>query len=69
LTKNNLVNILFIADVVGRPGLSIVEGLLPGLKKKYDIDLCIANGENGAAGRGFTSSPGPDNTPVSGLML
>ena len=39
-------NILFIADIVGEPGLQITEKLLPNLLKKYQIDFCIANGEN-----------------------
>jgi len=56
MSKDKLVNILFIADIVGRPGLDITERLLPGLKKQYSIDMCIANGENGASGRGLTSA-------------
>lgn len=56
MPSNTIINILFIADIVGRPGLDIVERLLPGLKKQYSINLCIANGENGAAGKGLTST-------------
>ncbi len=48
------VNILFIADIVGKPGLEITSKLLPGLKEKYKIDFCIANGENGCEGKGLT---------------
>lgn len=50
------IRILFIADIVGKPGLDITTQLLPGLRKKYKIDFCIANGENGAAGKGLTES-------------
>ena len=56
LSKDKIINILFIADIVGRPGLDITERLLPGLKRQYEIDICIANGENAAGGRGLTSS-------------
>lgn len=48
------INVLFVADIVGRPGLEITTRLLPSLKEKHRIDLCIANGENGANGKGLT---------------
>jgi len=47
-------NILFIADIVGEPGLQITEKLLPNLIKKYQIDFCIANGENVTEGKGLS---------------
>ncbi|RMF58651.1 MAG: TIGR00282 family metallophosphoesterase [Calditrichaeota bacterium] len=48
------MNVLFIADIVGKPGLEITAKLFPRLKEKYKIDLCIANGENGCDGKGLT---------------
>jgi metallophosphoesterase (TIGR00282 family) len=48
------INVLFIGDVVGEPGLRIVEMLLPNFKKIYNVDFCIANGENVADGKGIT---------------
>src|SRR5580704_11353813 len=48
------VKIVFIGDIFGRPGRTIVKDRLPGLVKKYDADLVIANGENAAAGFGIT---------------
>ncbi len=48
------INVLFIGDVVGEPGLRIVEMLLPNFKKMYNVDFCIANGENVADGKGIT---------------
>ena len=50
----HLVNILVIADIIGKPGLNVVKKYLESIKKKYDIDFCIANGENGAGGKGLT---------------
>lgn len=50
------INILFIADIVGQPGLTITSQLLPGLKQKYKVNFCVANGENGAKGKGLTQS-------------
>lgn len=48
------INILFIADIIGKPGLTIVKNVVKQLRAKYQIDFCIANGENGSAGKGLT---------------
>ena len=48
------MRILFIGDIFGRPGRTIVKDLLPGLVKDQSVDLVIANGENSAAGFGIT---------------
>lgn len=48
------MTVLFIGDVVGRPGRNAVKTLLPGLKDELGIDLVLANGENMAAGFGMT---------------
>jgi len=48
------MNILFIGDIVGKPGRKMVKNLLPGLKKEHKIDLVIANYENSAHGFGIT---------------
>jgi metallophosphoesterase (TIGR00282 family) len=48
------MRILFVGDVVGRPGRDAVEGLLPRLREKLDVDACIVNGENVANGIGIT---------------
>jgi metallophosphoesterase (TIGR00282 family) len=50
------LQVLFIADIIGKPGMDVVAGLLPGLKKSYAIDLCIANGENADGGNGLTET-------------
>jgi metallophosphoesterase (TIGR00282 family) len=50
------MNIIFIGDVVGKPGRDGVAKLLPTLRKKYEADFVIANGENLAHGRGATRS-------------
>jgi len=48
------LNILFIGDIFGRPGRTIVKEHLPELVKRYSADLVIANCENAAAGFGIT---------------
>lgn len=48
------MRILFIADIVGRPGRRVVEAMLPRLLKGERPDVVVANGENLAAGYGVT---------------
>lgn len=48
------MQILFIGDIVGRPGRRAVRELLPGLVKDHGVDLVVANAENAAAGFGIT---------------
>jgi 2',3'-cyclic-nucleotide 2'-phosphodiesterase len=48
------MNILFVGDIVGRPGRSAFTHLLPDLVAEYDAQFVIANGENAAAGYGVT---------------
>ncbi len=48
------MNILYIGDIVGRPGRNAVKALLPQLKSELNLDLVLANGENLAGGLGMT---------------
>jgi hypothetical protein len=48
------MRILFIGDVVGRPGRKLVAGFLPEFRRRREIDFVIANGENAASGKGLT---------------
>jgi metallophosphoesterase (TIGR00282 family) len=48
------LKVLFIGDIVGRPGRRAVESLLPGLRNRWEPDLVVANGENAAGGIGLT---------------
>lgn len=48
------MRILFIGDIVGRPGREIVKILLPELKREFGFDFVIANVENAAGGSGIT---------------
>jgi len=50
------VRILFIGDVVGKPGRKIVERAVPGLVREHGLDLVVANAENAAGGSGLTPS-------------
>ena len=48
------MRILFIGDVVGRSGRSIVNERLPSLISGWKLDLVVINGENAAGGFGIT---------------
>lgn len=50
------MKILFIGDIVGRPGREAIKKLLPKIAKKKGIEFVIANGENAAGGSGITPS-------------
>jgi 2',3'-cyclic-nucleotide 2'-phosphodiesterase len=52
--KGARLRILFIGDIFGRPGRTIVREHLSGLLRQETIELCIANGENAAGGFGIT---------------
>ena len=54
LSPVSFFRVLFIGDVIGRPGRVAVGIALPELKKQYKPQLVIANGENLAGGLGIT---------------
>ena len=48
------MNILFLGDIIGKPGRDVVAEHLRGLRQSLKLDLVIANGENAAGGFGLT---------------
>lgn len=48
------MNILYVGDVMGEPGLQIVEKVLPGLRRQHKVDMVIAQAENTTEGRGVS---------------
>jgi metallophosphoesterase (TIGR00282 family) len=48
------MRILFLGDVVGRPGRKAVTDRLPGLRSRWALDAVVINGENSAGGFGIT---------------
>lgn len=55
------MRVLCIGDVCGSIGCRTVSSLLPKLKREYNIDFTVVNGENSADGNGIT--------PLSADML
>jgi metallophosphoesterase (TIGR00282 family) len=54
------VRLLFIGDVVGKPGRRGLAAAMPELRERYAPDLVIANGENSAGGLGITERTAKD---------
>ena len=50
------MKLLFIGDIVGRPGREAVAAHVPKLRAAHSLDFVIANAENAAAGAGITGS-------------
>jgi metallophosphoesterase (TIGR00282 family) len=53
-----MIRLLFIGDIVGRPGRELVRQGLQVIVEHHQIDLVIANAENSAAGFGITREIG-----------
>ena len=47
------MNLLFIGDVVGKSGCDFLQSQIYSIKKEYNIDFTIINGENSAQGNGI----------------
>jgi calcineurin-like phosphoesterase len=52
----NILRALMIGDVVGDPGLEVLEARLPGLIRERGADFVVVNGENAAGGFGLTEA-------------
>lgn len=48
------MRILFVGDLIGRPGRRCLERLLPSLREELEIDAVVVNAENAAGGIGVT---------------
>lgn len=52
MNKEN-INVLFLGDIFGEPGIKILENNLPSIEEKYNIDFIIAQAENVSGRKGF----------------
>ena len=50
------MNLLFLGDIVGKGGRTAVKTLLPELRREFNAQFAVVNGENSAAGSGITGS-------------
>ncbi len=51
-----MLKLLFLGDIVGRPGRDVVAARLSGLRAQFGLDFVIANAENAAGGAGLTEA-------------
>jgi 2',3'-cyclic-nucleotide 2'-phosphodiesterase len=58
--KRETIGVLFIGDIIGRPGRNALRRYLPRLRSKYKPSFVLANGENSAGGVGITAEIGKD---------
>ncbi|MBU1612116.1 MAG: TIGR00282 family metallophosphoesterase [Proteobacteria bacterium] len=49
------MKILFLGDIVGRPGRTAVKERLGRLREEHGLDMVVANGENASGGLGLSS--------------
>ncbi len=49
----DMITVLFVGDIVGEPGMEILSIGLPVLKRRFNPDFIIVNGENMHEGRGY----------------
>src|SRR5918998_2190321 len=50
------MRLLFLGDIVGRPGRNAVSERLPALRERWRLDCVVVNGENAAGGFGITEA-------------
>ncbi|MDR2740688.1 MAG: YmdB family metallophosphoesterase [Treponema sp.] len=49
-----VLKLIMIGDIVGEPGLAVLESRLPALRRDTNADFVVVNGENAADGFGMT---------------
>jgi metallophosphoesterase (TIGR00282 family) len=54
------MKVLFVGDVVGKPGRAGLARTMPALRARHEPDLVIVNGENAAGGLGITRKTGEE---------
>ncbi len=47
------MNILYIGDIMGEPGILMLEKVLPDLRKQHNLDFVVAQAENLSDGKGI----------------
>jgi 2',3'-cyclic-nucleotide 2'-phosphodiesterase len=54
------LKVLFLGDIVGKPGRAAVRHFVPVLRERHGLDLCVGNSENSAGGAGITPESADD---------
>ena len=56
MALKDVLKVLFVGDIVGKPGKRVAAALIRNVKEERNIDMVIANGENASGGFGITAS-------------
>ena len=48
------MNILYLGDIMGEPGMRVVERLLPEIRREFSVDVVVAQAENTTDGKGIS---------------
>jgi len=56
LNTQSKIKLLFVGDIIGKPGRYVASRVIPQLIKERELDFVIANGENAAGGFGLTKN-------------
>ena len=54
------MKVLFLGDIVGKPGRTAVRHFVPILRERHGLELCVGNSENSAGGAGITPESADD---------
>jgi 2',3'-cyclic-nucleotide 2'-phosphodiesterase len=54
------LKVLFLGDIVGKPGRAAVRHFVPLLRERHGVEVCIGNSENSAGGAGITPESADD---------
>lgn len=54
------MKVLFLGDIVGKPGRAAVRHFVPVLRERHGVDVCVGNSENSAGGAGITPESAED---------
>ncbi len=65
----NELRVVFLGDVVGRPGRRAIAAGVPVLRDKYEPDLIIINAENAASGSGINEKSVRELFQVNGVNI
>ncbi|MGI8607820.1 MAG: TIGR00282 family metallophosphoesterase [Candidatus Dormibacteria bacterium] len=57
---DDLLTVLAVGDIVGRPGRNAATRLIPELRQRHAVDMVIANGENASGGFGLSLADARD---------
>ena len=56
MNTQSKIKLLFVGDIIGKPGRYVASRVIPQLIKERELDFVIANGENAAGGFGLTKN-------------